>query len=408
MKIIKRIYNYILKIGQSSKYPTPKNKKIKLLNIYILINIHFSLLMPVGDAITGILNFKIFTFYVGMFLAMLLLLKLVSINKIKLVTVLWIVILLFSIFMFSVVLVPESYNEYYFVFVPGIALTLFNKNKIAICITMISLFLFCVPYYIIRVYPLAVVNKLDVFAVIGLFSCVYLLVNYFKKTNIENEQKLELAYAKLEVSKENELASLRLKLLKSKMNPHFMFNTLNSVQNLVIKGEKKKTYTYLSKFSRLVRENINTSEKICIPLEKEILLIEEYLELEKLRFNGELKFDIISNIKNENIGIPSMVIQPFLENTLHRIFHQVDRYKRIKIKISKNKNTIDFTLLDNGITAENLSKITGVGTFYDTIRHIEKHIELINSFYNIDVEFEHYSKRGVTVCKIKIPYSKKC
>lgn len=408
MAIIKNFYNKILDFGQRSNFTVLKNKKIKLLNIYILVTIHFVFLMSVLDSLTGILNKDILLCYGCMFLSMLFLLFINKQGKVQMTSILLIVTILVSIFMFSEILLPESYNEYYYVFMPGIALTLYVENKISIAITAFSFFLFCIPYYISPVYPKEIIEKLDVFAVLGLFVCVYLLVNYFKKINIENELKLQEMYEKLEESKKNELASLQLKHLRdSVMNPHFMFNAMNSVQNLVIKGNTIETYNYLSKFSALVRGNLNMTKNNDVFLKDEFSLLKKQLEFEKLRFSNTLEYHLDIGKVNEMIKIPSMIIKPFLENTLLRVFHKVGGMKRIKIYFTQNKLFITCVIFDNGLSLEEAnntedSDLLKVPSF--SLESINEHISLLNNFYTIDIVFYYAFKNKETICTIKIPY----
>lgn len=407
MKYIYRLYRFFLEIGQKSNYSSVENKRIKLLNIYILITFHFVVIMPIGDILTGILTLEILVCYFLMSIVMVFILLLNKYHHYYWATIIWLATVLFSVFMFSVVLLPESYSEYYYVFVPGIALTLFNKNTIPAIITLLSLFLFLIPYYIIVVYPISVVNKLDVFAVLGLFVCVYLLVNYFKKINIDNEIKLKEAYKKLEATKKDELTNLQLKLLRGRMNPHFLFNTMNSVQNLVIKGNTMDTYMYLSKFSAVIRGNLKMSEKTHIFFEEEFSLLEKYLELEKLRFKDSVEYVLEKGNTMSGVQIPSMVIQPFVENSLYRMFHKADGFKKINIHFTQNLGVVSCTILDTGISFKEMNTIQNNHLKKDSsfsLESINQHLELLKELYKIDIDFDYKINEGETICSLKIPY----
>ncbi|MDO6801745.1 histidine kinase [Wenyingzhuangia sp. 1_MG-2023] len=407
---MKNIYHAFLGVGQQSNYSSLENKKIKLLNIYVLITLHFVVIMPIGDTITGIITSKIMLSYLVLLLFMTVILILNKHHKYYLATFLWLGIVLFTIFMFSTVLLPEAYSEYYYVFVPGIALTLFNKNTIPAFVTLFSLFLFFIPYYVIVVYPASVVNKLDPFAVFGLFTCVYLLVNYFKKINTDNEKELRATYLKLEETKKNELANLQLKLLRGRMNPHFMFNTMNSVQNLVIKGNTMDTYTYLSKFSAVIRDNLKMSEKTYVFFEDEFFLLQRYLELEKLRFKNSLTYKLEKVDVAHHVKIPSMIVQPFVENALHRMFHKTEGIKEINIQFHQNNNFITCTILDNGVYLEELflddskDSLKEQPTF--SVENIKQHLELLKEYYKINIHFEYSLLDNKTRCLIQIPQTK--
>ncbi|NJB82216.1 sensor histidine kinase [Wenyingzhuangia aestuarii] len=402
------LYDKILDIGQQPSFSSKKNKKIKLLNIYVLITLHFVVIMPIGDTITGIITSKIMMCYGMLLLFMMVILMLNKKQKYYWATFLWLGIVMFAVFMFSTTLLPESYSEYYYVFVPGIALTLFNKNRIPALITLFSLFLFFIPYYVIVVYPESIVSKLDPFAVFGLFTCVYLLVNYFKKINIENEQRLHETYKKLQETKKNELANLQLKALRGSMNPHFMFNAMNSVQNLVIKGNTMDTYNYLSKFSAIIRDNLKMSEKTYILFEEEFSMLKKYLELEKLRFKDSLIYVLDKENVDETIKIPSMIIQPFLENSLQRLFHKTNTVKKIHIHFYQNTKETICTIKDNGISiadAENMNKEAKTIQSSFSTKAIKERLVLLKDYYKINISFDYELVEQQTQVIIKIPYT---
>ncbi len=145
----------------------------------------------------------------------------------------------------------------------------------------------------------------------------------------------------------NELHASRLTAIQSQMNPHFIFNALNSIQDLVLKGDVDNSYTFITKFSNLVRRTLNYSDKDFIDFEQEITLIELYLSLEKLRFREDLVYTI-DTAGIEDIMIPPMLIQPFIENALvHGLLHKEGK-KRISIHFRLGE-MLTCTIEDNGI-----------------------------------------------------------
>lgn len=399
---MRKFYQLFLEIGQQSTCSSTENKKIKLLNIYILITFHFVLIMPIGDTIIGIISSEILICYLLLSIMMFFILLLNKFHYYNLAAIGWLTTVLFCVFMFSVVLLPESYSEYYYVFVPGIALTLFNKNTIPAVITLLSLFLFFIPYYIIVVYPISVVEKIDVFAVFGLFACVYLLVNYFKKINLDNEKKLLLAYKRLEETQKGELAYLQLKSLKGKMNPHFIFNTMNSIQNFVIKGNTKQTYNYLSKLSGFIRDNISTSDESYIDFEVEFSLLKKYLELEKLRFRDDFEYTLEKEAAIRSLRIPTLVVQPFIENAIQRLFHKVDGVKKIAITFSQTE-VLTCIITDNGLGVNEIESIPVEKDQYFSEDKIKELLELLKEYHQINISYE-YELGTHNKCIIKIPY----
>ncbi|MES2567559.1 MAG: histidine kinase [Bacteroidota bacterium] len=148
----------------------------------------------------------------------------------------------------------------------------------------------------------------------------------------------------------NELNASKLTAIQSQMNPHFIFNSLNSIQDLILKGDVENSYSYITTFSNLVRRTLSYSEKDFIDFDQEIKLLELYLSLEKLRFKKELNYTI--DIKNvEDIMLPPLLIQPFIENSLlHGLLHK-EGQKHLKITFEL-KDTLICTIEDNGIGRE--------------------------------------------------------
>jgi sensor histidine kinase YesM len=145
----------------------------------------------------------------------------------------------------------------------------------------------------------------------------------------------------------NELNLSKLTAIQSQMNPHFIFNSLNSIQDLVLKGDVDNSYSFITKFSNLIRRTLQYSDQEFIEFEQELKLLELYLSLEKLRFGDELKFEI--NTGNvEGILIPPMLIQPFIENALvHGLLHR-EGEKKLSIRF-RLEETLICIIEDNGV-----------------------------------------------------------
>ena len=159
---------------------------------------------------------------------------------------------------------------------------------------------------------------------------------------------------------DKKITNLRLENLRSQMNPHFIFNALNSIQDYIISNEKELASSYLVKFSRLIRMYLDYSQQNEITLEEELNALKLYLELEKVRFEDELEYTIsIDNqLKTKQIKVPSLFIQPYVENALkHGLLHKLnDRKLHIEAKIIQ-QNKLEITVEDNGIGREQSEKL---------------------------------------------------
>ena len=112
---------------------------------------------------------------------------------------------------------------------------------------------------------------------------------------------------------QNELNVLKIKALSSQMNPHFIFNSLNSIQTFLIDNDLRMSNKYLTKFARLMRLTLNNSNETFVPLKDVLDSLELYMELEQLRFGDKFTFEInkSSNLELESTKVPSMLLQPF-------------------------------------------------------------------------------------------------
>lgn len=179
----------------------------------------------------------------------------------------------------------------------------------------------------------------------------------FRQSRINKKQSIELAeaYEQLEISKKNELITSNLKALQSQMNPHFIFNALNSVQDLVLLQDIRNSNKYLGKFSDLIRMILQSSRKQFISLQEEIEMLQLYLDLEQLRFGDSLKASIetkISEDEQQELMVPAMFVQPFVENALkHGLFSKKGE-KIVSIEFQLNQSTLVCTIEDNGVGSE--------------------------------------------------------
>jgi LytS/YehU family sensor histidine kinase len=206
---------------------------------------------------------------------------------------------------------------------------------------------------------------------------------YFKVRIQRLEKEKQVALEKAEMDKE--LVFSQLENLRSQMNPHFIFNALNSIQEYIVTNEKETASAFLVKFSRLIRIYLEHSRLSEVQLDEEQKALQLYLELEKDRFEDTLNYTIhvSKEVEVRNIKIPSLFIQPYIENALkHGLLHKKDNRKLAVIfELDSNKEMLICTIEDNGIgrTASgklNISRAHFHKSFATTAN--QKRVELIN------------------------------
>ncbi|MBP7273461.1 MAG: histidine kinase, partial [Saprospiraceae bacterium] len=190
----------------------------------------------------------------------------------------------------------------------------------------------------------------ELYATLGNYQQAYeyqLLHDDASERHIEELNKrllleLEIKYDAEKRSQETELlrlqaSKLQLKALRAQMNPHFMFNVLNSIQYYITSNKTDSATEYLAKFARLTRSILDYSDEESITLEKELDFLNEYLEIsQKLRFDGTMRYEITTDedLEEDIISIPTMIVQPFVENAIeHGIRNQKNGYIKIHFKM---------------------------------------------------------------------------
>ncbi|MBD1259880.1 tetratricopeptide repeat protein [Maribacter polysiphoniae] len=171
-----------------------------------------------------------------------------------------------------------------------------------------------------------------------------------------------ILYRQYQLKNDKKLLTLEQSMLRSQMNPHFLFNSLNSIKLYIINNDKKNAVHYLNKFSKLVRKILEASSLKEIPLAEELETVELYMNIENIRFSNEINFKITidKDIDIHTIKIPSLILQPFLENALWHGLSSKTGEKSIDLHVSRgNNNFIDISITDNGVgrdAAETIKK----------------------------------------------------
>jgi LytS/YehU family sensor histidine kinase len=153
------------------------------------------------------------------------------------------------------------------------------------------------------------------------------------------------------------------------MNPHFLFNSLSSLQYLIHNLDNDKAEAYLNDLSYLIRSLLENSDKQTIPLSSELAMLNKYIELERLRYKNQFDFDIdvANDLEVDDLEIPSMLIQPFVENAIVHAFNGVTRKGQIAIKLCMKDNLLYCAVQDNGIGRENSVALKNQNTKHTSI-----------------------------------------
>ncbi|MDT8393637.1 MAG: tetratricopeptide repeat protein [Bacteroidales bacterium] len=215
---------------------------------------------------------------------------------------------------------------------------------------------------------------------------VLLAMLMIRTSRLRSKQRLE--------AMNNKISLLTQKNLRSQMNPHFIFNTLNSIQYYVFKNDRIASNNYMTKFAKLIRQTLENSEHPAIPINEEINALELYLELESLRFKEKFdwKINIDEDIDIYMYKIPTMLIQPYVENAIGHGLMNKEGKGYIHIGLKHDAETILCSIEDNGIGRKRAMEIKNnknenhksLGTSIT-----ESRLRLVNSLYGKNMKIKY-------------------
>jgi putative methionine-R-sulfoxide reductase with GAF domain len=224
-----------------------------------------------------------------------------------------------------------------------------------------------------------------------------------KLKQLESEQILEVKRRELAGINE-QLAEAKLSALQAQMNPHFVFNALNSIKRMILDGENEKASRYLSKFALMIRMTLNHSKGTFVTIGENIEFLKTYLEMEQLRFDDSFtwKIDIDEETDTEDTMIPSLMIQPLVENAIWHGLLQVEGEKKLLISFTTAQDRITCSIEDNGIgifQAEKLKLLNRSQHRSVGLENLRNRIKILNEKYHIDCRLEITDLCSNEACK---------
>ncbi len=197
--------------------------------------------------------------------------------------------------------------------------------------------------------------------------------------------------------KRNLRMEMELKAIYSQINPHFIFNSLNSALLLVSKNRMDEAYTHISKFSKLLRSYIKSSRNKFITAEEEIINLQNYIELQQIRFKDRFSYEIdTAHLTNRSVKIPSLLLQPFVENAIeHGLLNNIEK-GHLLVKFNMTDDTTLVCIIDdNGIGREESKKISGQNVSkeesYGNLL-VKDLVNIFNKYESVHVEISYIDK----------------
>ncbi len=184
---------------------------------------------------------------------------------------------------------------------------------------------------------------------------LFILLGVFVYRNLSLKRKNEkLAVKKGQAELQQKVSELEMQALRAQMNPHFIFNCLNSINRFIFKNETREASDYLTRFSRLIRMVLLHSQKKLVPLEDELEMLKLYLDMERLRFKNAFDYHITTTnaIENSSVFIPPLLLQPFCENAIwHGLMHK-EGAGHLNIELNEDKGVLNCIITDDGVGRE--------------------------------------------------------
>jgi len=176
------------------------------------------------------------------------------------------------------------------------------------------------------------------------------------------------------------VAETEMKVLRLQMNPHFIFNSLNSVSDYISRNETTTANYFLSKFAKMIRQVLEHSEKSEITLAEDLQVVETYIQLESLRLRNELRYEIVvgEDIEPDSTMVPPLIVQPFVENSIWHGLSGKTCAGKITIRVTRADGMINYIVEDNGIGRKEAGKCAAAGKRSMGLHITRERIEIIN------------------------------
>jgi LytS/YehU family sensor histidine kinase len=202
-----------------------------------------------------------------------------------------------------------------------------------------------------------------------------------REQQIKKKQALELSHLQLQ----NDLRLTQQNALKAQMNPHFLFNVLNSIKGYIYENDKKNAARYLGDFSNLVRKVLELSSLPVVSLEMELEALKLYIDLEAMLLQNDFKYsiEIDENVDSSGIKVPALLLQPYVENAFKHGLRHKHGHKELNIHViyKANDELLVISISDNGIgraAAEKINKGTRSDHQSFASEAMQRRIELLN------------------------------
>ncbi len=191
---------------------------------------------------------------------------------------------------------------------------------------------------------LVVKNSLLLVVLVAFLLAIAIAIFIYKNNNAKKKRS--------EAVLKQKITEIQMQVLRAQMNPHFIFNSLNSIENFMMQNEKRLASDYLNKFTRLVRTILNSSLNEVIPIEKDMEALQLYIDLQQLRFNNKFTYQTFFDpqLLSGDYKVPSLIIQPYVENAIeHGIAHSERSDCKLCVTATLTSNYIVYVIEDNGI-----------------------------------------------------------
>jgi len=227
----------------------------------------------------------------------------------------------------------------------------------------------------------------------GLSGTGFTLLGFRKQKNRRDKKQLERSRVAYKIN------LLKQQALVANLNPHFIFNALNAIQSFVNSNNLESANEYLTLFSKLMRQHLNSAGKDLIPIQEELDRLKNYLEIEQLRFGDKLEYEIFvdEKIRSTDVAIPNMIIQPFIENAIWHGFKGMQRSGRITLSIHMNSEDIlQIEIADNGRGIgeaksgnQNSKDPRGISLIRERLELLNDHSEKVLFFGSLNPDSEY-------------------